>query len=37
MIGVPTGALIDLLKALKKEVAKGLRPKSPGCNSETPS
>jgi hypothetical protein len=36
MIGVPTGALIDLLKALKKEVAKGLRPKSPGCNSETP-
>jgi hypothetical protein len=26
MIGVPTGALIDLLKALKKEVAKGLRP-----------
>ena len=37
MINVPTGAVIDLLEALKKEVAKGLRPQSRGCNSETSS
>jgi len=35
MINVPTGAVIDLLEALKKEVAKGLRPQSRGCNSKT--